>query len=391
MALAERALASNTADTGTTGGVQTISVTPTGMQQDDWLIFLLVSNGGTAAHSNTAGGVSRLHAADTASGTAFFVSTWKKKCDAGEAGPYTFQVFTSNRRAALGCLCYSGGDATDIIDTAVAFVDPGANQSAVTITGATPGDTGRVHLLLTVFGSSAGAALANVPSWPTNYAEKLDFTSANVTLSNAAQAWGSRALPDANATGNQTVTLSVAVGRLMGASVLLKPAAGGATVNGEATQHAHTAATVTLTQVHNLAVASAQHVQTAASPTLDQSIAGYATGYEGGFGSVAPTLTVQNATHTHTATTVALTQVHVLTVAAASSAHTAEAATLTQVHQLAAQDAQHAQTAATTALTQVHALVVADVSHGHAAENVILSLPVSAPTLFVVRSSRVLA
>ena len=85
------------------------------------------------------------------------------------------------------------------------------------------------------------------------------------------------------------------------------------------------------------------------------------------------TLVVQDATHAHTADSVALTQVHALTVADSTHGHSTDAVTLTQTHVLAVADSSHAHTADSPALTQAHTLVVADALHAHEAENVVLS------------------
>jgi hypothetical protein len=108
------------------------------------------------------------------------------------------------------------------------------------------------------------------------------------------------------------------------------------------------------------------------------------------------TLTVQDASQSHTVDSPALTQVHNLAAADAAQAQTVDALTLTQVHNLAAGDAtqvqtvdslnltqahnlsvgdaSQAQTVDQPTLTQVHNLTVQDASQGHTADNVVLSL-----------------
>lgn len=115
-----------------------------------------------------------------------------------------------------------------------------------------------------------------------------------------------------------------------------------------------------------------------------------------------PALTVQDATHAHTAGNAILTQTHELTVAGATQAHTAQNVALTQVHSLVVQDAAHAQSAETPSvqvvlgvqaathavtsdsptLTQVHNLTVQDATHAHTAANValVVDLAVQAAT-----------
>lgn len=106
------------------------------------------------------------------------------------------------------------------------------------------------------------------------------------------------------------------------------------------------------------------------------------------------TLTIQDATHGHTADGVSLTQQHQLAVQDASHAHSADNLALTQQHELAVADATHGHTAENLTLSteielsiadalhshsvdnitlvQQHVLVVADATHGHSADNAVL-------------------
>lgn len=221
MALAERTLSSNTA---TTDGATTLSVTPTGQQENDWILLGVVSAGGTGAHSNTAGGLSRATAADIAGGTVTVASTWKKKCGASESGTtYTFDFGGSTRRACIIAICYSGGDGTDIVESAPAGVSSGASATSLAVTGVDPADVGTVHVIWE-FSRMAGGETQSFTA-PTNYTELFEVLTAHATNANAAAAVSTRALPDANATGDQTFTVSNN-DRLTGASVLLKPSSG---------------------------------------------------------------------------------------------------------------------------------------------------------------------
>lgn len=78
-------------------------------------------------------------------------------------------------------------------------------------------------------------------------------------------------------------------------------------------------------------------------------------------------VTVQDATHSHSAANVALTQAHAVVVANASHAQPAANVTLSQVHVLAISNAAHAQVAENITLAEVHALTVQNASHTHAA------------------------
>lgn len=106
------------------------------------------------------------------------------------------------------------------------------------------------------------------------------------------------------------------------------------------------------------------------------------------------TLTIDDATHGHTADGVSLSQQHQLAVQDASHAHAVDNLALTQQHQLAVADAAHAHAADNLTLSteitlsiadalhahavdnitlvQQHVLVVADATHGHSADNVVL-------------------
>jgi hypothetical protein len=217
VALAPRTLASNTA---TTNGATTLSVSPTGMQENDWLIFSVCSAGGTGAHSNTAGSATRVHN-DLAGGTVIVTSTWKKKCGPSESGPYTFSFGGSTRRAVILCRAYSGGDPTDIVEEAPTQVS-GNSVSSLAVTGVDPAATGGLHVVLGF--SRTAAAVSQDFTEPTNYPIQLETGSSSGASANAFAAWFERALPDASATGSITFTTSVA-DRLNGASILLKPQA----------------------------------------------------------------------------------------------------------------------------------------------------------------------
>jgi len=84
-------------------------------------------------------------------------------------------------------------------------------------------------------------------------------------------------------------------------------------------------------------------------------------------------LTVQNSSHAHTAANVSLTQVHSLVVANTSHAQTAANVELTQVHSLAVQNASHAQTAGSPTLAEVSNLTVQNGSHAHTVESLTIT------------------
>lgn len=213
MTIAVRTLASNTASTN---GATTLSVSPTGMQENDWLIFWVVSVGGTGAHSNTAGSATRVHN-DLSSGSVIVTSSWKKKCGAGEAGPYTFDFGGSSRRAVILCRAYSGCDSTDAVEEAPTQTT--ASATSLAVTGVDPAGTGGLHIVLGA--SRVASGVTQNFTEPASYPEQLEVQTNHATNPNADAAWFERALPNASATGSITFTVSSS-DRLNGGSILLK-------------------------------------------------------------------------------------------------------------------------------------------------------------------------
>lgn len=218
MPLAQRTLVSFT--TVTTSGI-TASVTPTGQQEGDWILVGVEAAGGTGAHTNTAGDLERVHD-DVNGGNTVICSSWKKKCGAGESGTtYTFSNGSgSNRRWAIWVLCYSGGDPTDIVESA----PTGTTGSSTTLaaTGVDPAATDAVHVIWACQRTAAGVdATFTAPTNYTKLTPELYTASGGATNSNLVPMV--RALPDANATGDQTITSNVN-DRLVAMSVLLKAA-----------------------------------------------------------------------------------------------------------------------------------------------------------------------
>jgi hypothetical protein len=260
VAIAERTLSSNTA---TTNGATTLSVSPTGMQENDWLVFWVVSAGGTGAHSNTAGSCTRVHN-DLAGGTTIVTSSWKKKCGASEAGPYTFDFGGSTRRAVIIARAYSGCDSTDAVEAAPTQTTDNPVTS-LAVTGVDPASTGGLHIVLQASRAAGGASQSFTP--PTNYTEKNDLGTSHATNANAFAAWAERALPDANATGDQTFTAASSE-RLNGGSILLKEGASETPISLSDTGAGADAVTVTVTLTVTDTGSGADAVTVAASATL---------------------------------------------------------------------------------------------------------------------------
>lgn len=136
------------------------------------------------------------------------------------------------------------------------------------------------------------------------------------------------------------------------------PAVGGAVdlVVQDAT-HTHAAENVSVTQVHELVAQSATHAHSAENVVVAQ----------------VHSLQVQDAAHGHVVDNVVVAQAHVLAVQGADHEHSAEQLTLTQVHNLTVESATHAHSADNIVLTQVHNLAVDSALHAHTAENVALT------------------
>jgi hypothetical protein len=228
MALATRTLTSNTV---TMNDSTTVTVSPVGMQEDDWLIFHLSSTSGSAwsgfraVHSVISGGQVRLHAADEWHHISQFgiaTSTWKKKCQAGEAGTfYSFKVGSMSRRITLTVRAYSGGDFYDIVDVLGASAE--ITAQSLGIPSVTPTDTDRWHLLFESSHSASGGSVTFTQ--PGSYTERHDYASSSGTATNICTGWSERVLSSAAATGVQTFTISGGVNReMIGQSVLLKAA-----------------------------------------------------------------------------------------------------------------------------------------------------------------------
>lgn len=121
--------------------------------------------------------------------------------------------------------------------------------------------------------------------------------------------------------------------------------------------HSHTAGNVALTQAHSLTVANASHGQTAQNLALTENA----------------NLAIANGAHGHTAEQLTLAVSTNLVIQNGTHSHTAENAALTQVHQLAVQNASHGQVADQPTLTQVHSLAINNASHGHTSSNLALT------------------
>lgn len=121
--------------------------------------------------------------------------------------------------------------------------------------------------------------------------------------------------------------------------------------------HGHTAESLALTQANTLAIADAAHAHAAESLALVQE----------------SLLAIADALHGHTADGVLLVQEQLLAIADALHAHTAETVALVQANLLTIADTLHGHAAESPALIQANALAIADATHGHTAQSVTLS------------------
>lgn len=140
-----------------------------------------------------------------------------------------------------------------------------------------------------------------------------------------------------------------------GQAIVIKAAAGGTTLTVADASHSHTAEAPALTQHNILVAADAAHAHAAEAPALTQHNILVAADTAHAHTSEAPTLTAYGPTVS-------------LTVADAGHAHAADNIALTQHHILSVDDAGHAQTADAADLTQHHLLAVADSAHAHSAD-----------------------
>jgi hypothetical protein len=163
----------------------------------------------------------------------------------------------------------------------------------------------------------------------------------------------------ANAASEDPAAFTIAVADFwVATTIAIHPAPGGATLTVQDATHGHTADNVDLVQANVLVANDATHGHVAENVVL--SLGG-------------TNLTVQDATHAHSADSPSLIQANVLVVQDAAHAHTADSPSLTQQHILAVADALHALSSDVPALTQQHVLAVADALHGHFADNVDLA------------------
>lgn len=158
------------------------------------------------------------------------------------------------------------------------------------------------------------------------------------------------------------------VSRAWCAVTIAIPPASVVTLTVNAATHGHTAANVVLTQVHNITVANATHAHTAGNVAISKNlvVANATHGHTAGAVVLVVSPAVQSATHGHTAQNVALSKN--LVVASATHGHTA--ANVALGVPLTVASASHGHTAG--AVTLVASPAVQNASHGHTATNVAL-------------------
>jgi hypothetical protein len=204
MAIAERSLAGTKDATTTTGAAQTLSVTPTGMQTDDYMEVVFSTYGGIVTPAAPAGWT-QIGATQTAGagGGIQSLSVWRKFAGVGEAGPYQFDNGSGlNRRMTLSIRAWSGVNTTNPLE---GTVQQGAATGVTSHTHAASTSSGadRVWVLATAKSTDAGAT--TTINTPAGFTETADQCSAHATNPNANAALHFKAV-GSGSTGTQQVT-----------------------------------------------------------------------------------------------------------------------------------------------------------------------------------------
>lgn len=152
------------------------------------------------------------------------------------------------------------------------------------------------------------------------------------------------------------VTGSPTSGRYARWSVLIEEGTPSTDVNitAQDATHSHTADSPAITQTHVIAADDATHSHTAdnVTATLDVTV----------------DIAVQDATHAHTADSAAISQTHVIAPVDSTHSHTADNPTISQSVSITPADATHAHTADSPAVTQTHEIAADDSAHSHTAD-----------------------
>lgn len=224
--IARRTLASNTAASSAT--VSSISVTPTGQQENDWMLAFAASVGGANTISSASGwtevGTQVTHATTTTG------SFWKKKAGVSEAGPYQWDGLNARRMGVI-ILAYVGADPTDMVDGSNVSSE-GATAQQLDHDSLTPGSPDNWHILGTCSNSASPDDNAVHFNQPANYVEQAEIASTHATSANVHMALADRELPDASATGVQSVTIDGGINRaLVGLEVIIRAPSANVSVN----------------------------------------------------------------------------------------------------------------------------------------------------------------
>jgi len=148
--ITRRTLAANTAASSTT--TSSLSVTPTGQVENDWMLALVASVGGANTITSASGWTevgTQFEQATTTVG-----SLWKKKAGAAEAGPYQWDGLNA-RRMGIIVVAYTGPDPTDVVDGANVSSE-GATAQQLDHNSLTPGAAFDWHILATCSNSASG-------------------------------------------------------------------------------------------------------------------------------------------------------------------------------------------------------------------------------------------
>jgi len=221
--ITRRALAANTAASSTS--TSSLSVTPTGQVEGDWMLAFVATVGGANTITSASGWTevgTQVTQATTTTG-----SLWKKKAGASEAGPYQWDG-ASARRMGIIVVAYTGADPTDVIDGANVSAE-GATAQQLDHDSLTPGAAFDWHILCTCSNTATPDDDAVHFNQPAGYAEQAEISSTHASSANVRMALADRELLDTSATGVASVTIDGGVNRsLVGFEVVIRVPSGDA-------------------------------------------------------------------------------------------------------------------------------------------------------------------
>lgn len=165
---------------------------------------------------------------------------------------------------------------------------------------------------------------------------------------------------DAALTNERGTWTTTGTNRKAGSVIVAFKAAGSSAVDitvQDAT-HGHTADQPDVTQTHEIATADSLHSHATDQPTINQTQA----------------IVVQEAVHDHTADNVTVSQVVPISASEALHGHVADSPAVSQTHVISVDESIHSHAADNVTLSQAHSITVDESLHGHTADNVAVSV-----------------